>query len=244
MASVRFYLPEFDNGNYSFSAEEAQHICAAKRMRVGEQIEVFNGKGSYQEVVITGLRKRWVLVEPVNEIITIERVSPQIEMAVAVPKGKRLQYMIEKLVELGVAKITPLLCQRSVAGGDDPVDKYRRWAIEACKQSRNLWIPEFSRPLSFEECILSAVSPVFMADYTGCKLNDNIGGGLERCLCLIGPEGGFSAEEFSLAQDNEVIKNPVGSKYFTYRDCGGGFCQFTDSYEYVRMFLKEKIIKY
>lgn len=209
MGLARFYLPELVQGNFEFAAEEERHIAGAKRLSVGDEFEVFDGKGSYTLVKITQLKSRRVGVEPIAEIRYTEKVAPLVQIAVAVPKGKRLQYMIEKLSEIGVDSIVPVVYTRSVAGGDEPVQKYTRWAVEACKQSRNSWIPEFCNPVKFNDYLETNKSPLLMADYTGgsiLKLFDNASTINQNYSCLIGPEGGFTDEEFELADKYKVKK--------------------------------------
>ena len=208
MGLARFYLPELVDGNYEFSAEEARHIAGAKRLRVGDKIEVFDGKGHYSVVTIIELKSRKVLVDKRAEIVTEDRAIPRVEIAVAVPKGKRLQYMIEKLSELGVSRVVPVIYDRSVAGGDDPVDKYTRWAVEACKQSRNSWVPEFSNPVKLVDYLGSKKCKLLMADYTGRSILEVLADSdrSEDCSCLVGPEGGFSDEEFDLIEGLGVDK--------------------------------------
>ena len=202
MALTRYYLPELEQGNFEFSPEEVRHIVGARRQKVGDEFEVFDGMGRYCRVCITGLKSRSVTVAPASEIEFAARPQPELEIAVAVPKNKRLQYMIEKLTELGVARVVPVVYERSIAGGDDPAAKYTRWAIEACKQSRNLWLPEFMPPVKFPEYILRDGGGIIMADLTGKSIREfaeeefNPAG----CRCLIGPEGGFSEAEFELAE--------------------------------------------
>lgn len=209
MGLARYYLPELTKGNYEFSSEEARHISGAKRQKVGDVFEVFDGKGNFVKVKITELKARKVSVQAIADIEHVKKSKPRVEMAVAVPKGKRLQYMIEKLVETGVDRLVPIVYERSVAGGDDPVEKYTRWAIEACKQSRNCWIPEFSPSLKFAEYIGGITSNAIMADYTGgslLTLVDDENFEFDKCTCLVGPEGGFSPDEFELAEKAGVRK--------------------------------------
>ena len=209
MGLARYYLPELTKGNYTFSSEEARHISGAKRQKVGDFFEVFDGRGNFVKVKIIELKSRKINIEVIADIEHVKKNLPRIEMAVAIPKGKRQQYMIEKLVETGVDKIVPIVYDRSVAGGDDPVEKYTRWAIEACKQSKNCWIPEFFPAVKFAEYINGITSNIIMADYTGESILTLVGEKdfkFDKCICLVGPEGGFSPEEFELAEKAGVRK--------------------------------------
>ncbi len=209
MALARYYLQDLAKGDYNFEPEEVRHIVSAKRQKVGAEFEVFDGLGHYAPVRITAINSRSVSVEPLGEVAFEPRAKPEIEVAVAIPKSKRLQYMIEKLSEIGVNRVVPLVCERSVAGGSDPVERYTRWAIEACKQSRNLWLPEFTQPVGFKQYIAVAKSPLLLADQQGesmAKLVREQVLSAESFSCLIGPEGGFSAEEFELAESTGVLK--------------------------------------
>ena len=204
MAFTRYYLPGLQQGEFAFSSEEMQHIAGAKRQKAGDEFEVFDGMGHYCRVRITELKSRRVTVEQTGDIEFEPRPQPELEIAVAIPKSKRLQYMIEKLTELGVARVVPVVYERSVAGGGDPVAKYTRWAVEACKQSRNLWLPEFSSPVKYLDYLGAGWGNMIMADFSGQSMRELIADNsfsFNGCRCLIGPEGGFSGQEYELAAD-------------------------------------------
>ncbi len=201
MSLTRYYLPELAAGNFNLAPEEVQHIAGAKRQRVGDVFEVFDGEGRFARVRIVEIKSRKIVIEPIGEVNFVAQKSPCVEVAVAVPKGKRLQYMIEKLSELGVGRVVPVVCERSVAGGSDPVEKYKRWGVEACKQSRNLWVPEFLPPVKFGDYLSVNVGKMFMAEQSGqnplCLFQHE--SWAEKVCLVIGPEGGFSEGEFEQA---------------------------------------------
>jgi 16S rRNA (uracil1498-N3)-methyltransferase len=129
------------------------------------------------------------------------RPALQLTLAVALPKATRQDVMFEKCTELGVAAILPLVTERSISGASEHrLDKWRRTAIEAAKQSGQAWIPELTGPTplaqviatfgSYETvCVATAeASQAFQPPATG------------RVLVLIGPEGDWTPRELEQMQ--------------------------------------------
>lgn len=173
MAVARFHSPLIQPGETVLSEEEAAHAAGARRLRTGEAVELFDGRGNIGEGEILRIDRRAVVVA-VRTLRTLPCPLPPVTVFTAVPKGKRLPFMIEKLTELGVSRIQPLHFTRSVAEGGDPVSKWPRWALEAAKQAHNPWLPEILPALTFAEFAdaladlpPSARKTIFLADAQG-----------------------------------------------------------------------------
>ena len=136
-------------------------------------------------------------LEPVGGVETLPRPEPQVTVAFAVVKGQRPEWAVQKLTEIGVDRIVPLLSARSVVrwpAGEvgAQVARLRRVAREASMQSRRLWLP-----------LVDVVSPFeAMAAEPGAVLAHPGGGppSLERPVVLIGPEGGWDEAELARAR--------------------------------------------
>ena len=135
-------------------------------------------------------------VEPVGEVETVPRPNPQVTVAFAVVKGQRPEWAVQKLTEIGVDRIVPLLSARSVvrwpAGvAGTQVARLRRVAREAAMQSRRVWLPT-----------VDVVTPfAAMAAEPGAAVAEPGGGppSLDKPLVLIGPEGGWDEAEVAAA---------------------------------------------
>jgi len=156
------------------------------RLRAGEELTVSDGAGG---------RRRCRFgpeLEPVDEVERLPRPVPEVTVAFAVVKGERPEWAVQKLTEIGVDRIVPLLTARSVVRwpvGEavGQVARLRRVAREAAVQSRRVWLPMVDPVTRFEA----------VAAWPGAALAHPGGGApsLDRPALLVGPEGGWDGAE-------------------------------------------------
>ena len=144
---------------------------------------------------------------------------PAITLAQAIPKGKNMDFIVQKSVELGVAAIQPLVTRNTVVQpGEGKSDKWRRTALEACKQCGQDTLPEIAEPLPFDRWI------ELQADVRGLKLIASLATGAmpmravlrdfpatREATLLVGPEGDFSPEETAAALAVGFLPVSLGS---------------------------------
>lgn len=195
----RFFLPGLPaQGSVQLDGPEAHHLAHVLRLTAGQEVELFNGQGRSAAALISQVQKKAVQLElqSVRECI---RSGPQLTLAVAVPKGDRFDWLVEKSVELGVARLVPLITSRSIVDPrDSKLDRLRQTVVAACKQSRQDFLMELAAPISWREYVaqISAGEKHWIAHPGGTP----IGGLLSKLeskpiTIAIGPEGGFSDEE-------------------------------------------------
>ena len=129
-------------------------------------------------------------LDPMGPVETEPRAEPAITVAFALVKGQRPEWAVQKLTEVGVDRIVPLVAARSVVRGSS-VDRLRRVAREAAVQSRRAWLP-----------VVDDVAPVAVAaSAPGAALAhpDGAPPGLDTPVVLVGPEGGWDPAELGLA---------------------------------------------
>ena len=109
-------------------AGEAHHALHVLRLSCGDRVELFGGDGSKASGVIAAATKRQVTVTVEQFTPPAGRVGPTVHLAFAVPKGNRLDWLLEKATELGAASLQPVIFNRSVAGGEElGENKFQRW---------------------------------------------------------------------------------------------------------------------
>ncbi|KTD69531.1 MULTISPECIES: 16S rRNA (uracil(1498)-N(3))-methyltransferase [Legionella] len=207
MRAVRIYQP----GNYhtgqllELSPEASQHVGVVLRMQVGEKLTLFSGDDREFDATIDAVKKKQVIVV-VGSINKVSRESPlTIHLAQAVSKGERMEFVMQKAVELGVASITPIVTERCVVKLDKErmSKKLHQWqaiAIAACEQSGRNHVPTVNPPISLA-CYISEV-PVGLKLILHPGENKNWRDyeiGSSAIALLIGPEGGLSEHEVQLA---------------------------------------------
>jgi 16S rRNA (uracil1498-N3)-methyltransferase len=216
---ARFYLPP--NAwltEPALSGDEARHLSQVLRMKPGDSVIVFDGHGRRASAEILSISRDRVPLK-LGEILPSRPPQPAITLAQAIPKGKNMDLIVQKSVELGIAAIQPLVTRHTVVQpGDGKSEKWRRNALEACKQCGQDTLPEIAEPLAFDRWISSqAAAP-------GLKLIASLAPGARplrtvlrenpattAATMLIGPEGDFSAEETTAALAAGFLPISLGS---------------------------------
>ncbi|MBW2986153.1 16S rRNA (uracil(1498)-N(3))-methyltransferase [Candidatus Woesearchaeota archaeon] len=226
MAKItRFFNEKLPKGaKVNIEGEEARHMHVL-RLKKGDQICLFDGKGSELKGKIEAIGPRKVEIKIVARgKVRIERVS--VDLATAVPKGKRFDWLIQKATELGVVRIRPIIAHRSVVKPKQSA-KSERWSkigVEAAKQSQRSTIPEITEALKFDEFI-------DFTDEYDLKLIalPTAEQGLKevlrkrkpnRVICLVGPEGGFTDEEIEEAKRKGFIPVRLGREILRIETAG------------------------
>jgi 16S rRNA (uracil1498-N3)-methyltransferase len=166
------------------------HVHRVLRVRDGEVVSVTDGAGSWRLCRSV----RGVLV-PESDV-SFEELGDGVTIGFAVPKQDRPEWIVQKLTELGIARIVVLHADRSVVRWDAQraekhLDKLRRVAIEAAQQSRRVWLPVVEGPIAADELLpLAAV-----AEPGGRSIEP-----ADRVFA-VGPEGGWSDRELAVARD-------------------------------------------
>ena len=190
----------------ALTGDEARHLSQVLRMKVGEEISVFDGEGRRARAEILGISRERVTLR-IGEIQVSRPPLPQILLAQAIPKGKNMDLIVQKAVELGIASIQPLVTRNTVVQpGEGKSVKWRRNAMEACKQCGQDRVPEIGEPQNFE---------TWLAAQTGdgsLKLMASLAEGAmplravlrshpgtSAATWLVGPEGDFTAQETAAA---------------------------------------------
>lgn len=206
---ARFYAPPparlIMGELVTLPAEEAQHLGQVLRGRPGLIVHLFDGKGRLVEGVVESIARRDAVVR-VTAVLheeTPPRLTPELHLACAIPKGDRARWMMEKLTELDVDSLTPLETTRSVVEpGSGKLEKFHQTVLAACKQSRRNRLMTIHSPISWSIWLASlpADEPLWIADPNGEPLVSNNLPPSKRVHVAIGPEGGLTDDEISEGQ--------------------------------------------
>lgn len=197
----RFFIDGTADGRAYIAGADALHIAKALRMRPGEVLTLCDGKGTDFDGVLETVTDRQVTVR-----ITASRPS-QAEPTLAVtlyqglPKGDKMDWIIQKAVELGVTAVVPVATRRSVARLEGKADKkqerWQRIAAEAAGQCGRGMLPSVERPLSWSQALscLSGEPALVFYEGGGRPLRELVTPSTRRLSVFVGPEGGFDPEE-------------------------------------------------
>jgi 16S rRNA (uracil1498-N3)-methyltransferase len=202
---ARFFLPPSAWGSApALSGDEARHLSQVLRIRPGDSVEVFDGDGRRAAAEVLQVSRDRIALR-IGEAVVSPPLSPAITLAQAIPKGKNMDLIVQKAVELGVSGLRPLVTRRTIVQpGDGKSDKWRRIALEACKQCGQDRLPAISEPLAFGQWILEPPSGLrLIASLApGARpLREVIEehAGATEVTVLVGPEGDFSEGEIAAA---------------------------------------------
>ncbi len=183
------------------SGNEAHHLLHVMRAKVGTEVIVFDGRGGEWWAEITKLGRTEVELA-LRKHRAVERELPvDFTLAVALPKGDRQRWLVEKSVELGVKKLIPLTTTRSIASAAEPPAKLARYVVEASKQSGRNQLLEIAKPQSWSEVVENFPDHTRLIAHPGGVAVESLSRDANAPMLLaIGPEGGFTDAEIALAR--------------------------------------------
>jgi 16S rRNA (uracil1498-N3)-methyltransferase len=221
----RFHLPAENWESSTLPPDESHHCVNVLRLEADERVTVFDGSGREAAAVILEANPKAVVLK-VSAAAKSPRPPCSITLAQAVPKGKNMDLIVQKAVELGASSIAPILSDRTVVQLDAAElekkrGKWREVALEACKQCGQNYLPEIAKPSSpkafFERgergelMLIASLQPdarplkSILADFVSNHSR------LPRsATVLVGPEGDFTPAELSLAKSNGCIPVTLG----------------------------------
>lgn len=181
---------------------ESHHLIHVLRSKVGDEVELFDGRGGAANGIVESIRKRAALIKVIAPWQTSSPPTCNIVLAVAVPKGDRLSWMIEKVTELGVDRIIPVVTSRSVVKpSDQKLHKAEATAIAACKQSGRNRLPVIDPLCSLQSLPdridLTKSSLLVGAPHSSqsVSLDSKFNYKSGNLIGVVGPEGGLTDEE-------------------------------------------------
>jgi 16S rRNA (uracil1498-N3)-methyltransferase len=197
-------IPLSSHATVELDSQGSHHLARVLRAKIGDAVTVFNGEGGEYQGNIVRIDKKTVALQ-LTEFLTRDSESPlQLILAQGISRGEKMDYTIQKAVELGVSKIIPLLTERCNVKLDEErrQKRFQHWqsiVISACEQSGRNKIPEIVIPQIFstwlatveaEHCfVLAPTAEQTLKEYSVQKN--------AQVVLLIGPEGGLSQLEIA-----------------------------------------------
>jgi 16S rRNA (uracil1498-N3)-methyltransferase len=207
--------------------DEGRHAARVKRLGVGEDVLVADGRGALLECVVAevlgdGLRLK------VASRRSLPQPAPRLVVVQALPKGERAELAVELLTELGVDEIVPWSASRSIvqwdgARGAKALEKWRRTAAEAAKQSRRAWIPVVAELATTKQVVAR------LAGATALVLHESAQTSIVATdlptdgdvVVIVGPEGGISEDEVAQFAAAGAVAVRLGEPVMRTSTAGG-----------------------
>jgi 16S rRNA (uracil1498-N3)-methyltransferase len=224
MSKTRIYQnSEFSiNGTVKLSDDAFGHIVRVLRLTEGDTITVFNGKDPCQYIgEVVDVKKKQASLTIISQSSVLNESPLNIHLGQGISRGDRMDFTLQKSVELGVNKITPLFTERCGVklSGERLAKRQEQWqkiVISACEQSGRCIVPEVAEPMLLQEWLEQSTDALKLnlhpkAAHSIMTLPMKISAREHKVRLLIGPEGGLSDEEIGQAKNSnfqDVLLGP------------------------------------
>ena len=216
----RFYAPpgQFAAGTVQLTEEETRHLRDVLRMKAGDEAQIFDGEGHEYLARVVSVGKRESQLEIIREI---EPPAPEsdleLTLAASVYKNDKFDLVVQKAVELGVARISPIVTFRSetkLQAALKRTDRWRKIALEATKQCERAKVMSVDAPVEFDELVSRTDSNsgllLMFSEIDGKGIPERFSG--KQITALIGPKGGWENSEIELARERGFVPVKLGRR--------------------------------
>ena len=197
-----FYTPELSGKTYTLDETESKHCVRVLRLEKDDEITLVDGRGGFFTAEIADPNPKRCAVNVVRSKLNFGLRKFQVQVAIAPTKNiERLEWFLEKATEIGIDRVTPLLCRHSERK-EIKHDRLEKVMVSAMKQSLKAYLPQLDELTKFNDFIKQPFSgQKFIAhcEEQHRELLKNAVNPAGNYLILIGPEGDFSPEEIEMA---------------------------------------------
>lgn len=226
----RFFADKslINDGSVHISGEDVAHITKVLRLKAGDEVIVCDGQKTDYLCKVSQTDKNLVTLEVCSQSENNAESLISITLYQGVPKSDKMDFIIQKAVELGVCKIVPVESSRCVAKIKDGDKKTLRWqkiAEEAAKQCGRGIIPEIGKPCSFAEAVAADGFDLKIIPYE-CEKDGSLKSVLKGVpkradiAVYIGPEGGFEKSEIETAVSKGAVPVTLGKRILRCETAG------------------------
>lgn len=212
MSKTRLYIesPITSERQLNVSGERARYISRVLRLKINDELTLFDGSGAEFLANIAAVRKCGISLIVTGKIKKSVESPLTMHLLQGIPRGDRMDLIIRKVTELGVHRITPICSDYSVVRFDlerakKRLNHWHKIAISACEQCGRNIVPEISLPMSLQEWVINNKNEqgirLILKPNASASIN-SIGVSENSLTLLVGPEGGFSDPEYALARSN------------------------------------------
>ncbi|MCL5935023.1 MAG: 16S rRNA (uracil(1498)-N(3))-methyltransferase [Bacillota bacterium] len=213
------------------SGPDVKHITRVLRMAAGDPLILLDGTGAVYQAVIREINKEEILCQLLEQTTAHTEPTLKVTLVQGLPKGDKMETIIQKCTELGVHRIVPLAAGRSVVKleGKKAAERQERWqrvAVEAAKQCRRAGVPEVQRLSRWDEVLNGIPSDALVLmpweDEKRQSLREVLQGvaAPSEVYLFIGPEGGFEPEEAARIGEKGFHRVTLGSRILRTETAG------------------------
>lgn len=219
----RFFAPpnQISSSGVLLDADESHHLMRVMRLGVGAQVQVFDGSGREYSCDVVRTARNQVELAIVDEVLDRVESPLRVTLGLALIKSDKFDWAVQKATELGARQIIPLATKfsevlKSEQRGEKRIKRWERISLEALKQCGRRRLVEIGEPVSWDQYFSSETSQVRLvfSERGGGSLADVMAskGPVRSTSIAIGPEGGWSEEEISLAEAKGFVAIHLGPR--------------------------------
>lgn len=226
----RFFIPQLYAAEMVIKDIDAKHISKVLRMQPGDKIQIVSDDGVTAIAEIVSLQADNVVVKCLEKLAESHEPSVKITLAQGLAKGEKMDFIIQKAVEMGASSIVPVAMEHSVvrlegAKADKKVERWQKIAEAAAKQSKRDIIPQVQHVQTMQQMLANndlqhKIIAYECEDRLGLKTALQSCDNLQELLLIIGPEGGISEFELELARKNGAVPVSLGKRILRAETAG------------------------
>ena len=216
----RFFVESVSGGQVILTGPDAAHMCRSLRMKPGDTVTLCDTQGFDYQCVVQRLSPEEAALTIIDKHQCENEPSLSVILYQGLPKGEKMDWIVQKAVELGVSQIVPVRMERCVSRPDGKAsqkktDRWQKIAVEAAKQCGRGILPQGCPPADFHQALIQAAqAEVFLFCYEGGgeSVSRLITQKTKTVSVLIGPEGGFSLPEAEAARKAGGVPVTLGKR--------------------------------
>jgi 16S rRNA (uracil1498-N3)-methyltransferase len=225
---TRIFLPPelLTSSQVTIAGNPARHLALVLRAKPGDSVTILDGSGHKYECRLLNVHKKEIRAEVIRKEPYSAESPVSIALAQGIPKGEKMDLIVQKSTELGVRHIIPLIAERSLVRHTEKAERWRKIVVSASEQSGREKIPDISEPFEFkvfleslqrdkaQRASQSSAGIIFSEAHKERNLKDVLKDykGSHNITILVGPEGGFSQGEVNLAVEYGFITASLGPR--------------------------------
>jgi 16S rRNA (uracil1498-N3)-methyltransferase len=223
---LRILLPLTETSHkVRIGGDKARYLAKVRRCKPGDELTIFNGKGSVFRASIASVAKNEVIAEVGERLISDTESSLHVVLVQGLLKGEKMDFVVQKTTELGIGEIFPVVTERSQVRATDKTVRWTKIAEEASRQSNRTMVPIIREIASLRDVLLSCPTPdssLRTDPHKGLIFWEMEGAGMKEALdtlkgfrsvmIAVGPEGGFSEEEVRIARTHGFFVTSLGRR--------------------------------
>lgn len=226
----RFFIPQLYNEEMTITGVDAKHIGKVLRMQPGDKLQIVSDDGVSALAEVASITESTVTVRCLEKLAESHEPDVKITLAQGLAKGEKMDFIIQKAVELGAYSIVPVAMEHSVvrldgAKADKKVERWQKIAEAAAKQSKRDIIPQVQPVQTVKEMLANndcktKIIAYECEDRMSLKTALREAGQMEDLLLIIGPEGGISEDELTKAREAGAVPVSLGRRILRAETAG------------------------